>query len=58
MKTACAKRVVIIQKKDLPLACPQPGEGVYSAHPVVYLPIEKNKRVVCKYCSTEYVLSE
>ena len=58
MKAACAKRTVVIQKKDLPLACPLPNEAVYSAHPRVYLPIEKNKRVICKYCSTEYILSE
>ena len=56
MALACSKKKVIVTKDDLPLSCPQPGQKVKNAHPKVYLPIEKTKREICKYCSTEYIL--
>lgn len=47
---------VVITRADLPLACPMPGQNIQAMHPKVYLPIHKTRRIVCKYCSTEYIL--
>jgi len=58
MPQACAENKIIITSKDLPLSCPMPNQNIKNAHPKVYLPIEKTKREVCKYCSTEYILED
>lgn len=51
---ACAKKQKTITTADLPLCCPMPGERLWDGHPRVYLDIEKQGRVECPYCSTEY----
>ena len=47
-----------ISRKDLPLHCPLPGTSLWDSHPRVYIPIEDTEdgRMICPYCSTEYVL--
>jgi uncharacterized Zn-finger protein len=48
----------IITEADLPLSCPTPEMTLWNAHPRVFLPIEREGRVVCPYCSTCYVLKD
>jgi len=51
-------RPIEVHRSDLPLACPRPGETLWSLHPRVYLPIEDepNKEAVCPYCGAHYRL--
>jgi uncharacterized Zn-finger protein len=42
---------------DLPLHCPMPSMMLWSAHPRVYLPIQKTGEALCPYCGTKYVLA-
>ncbi|RTZ74509.1 MAG: zinc-finger domain-containing protein [Gammaproteobacteria bacterium] len=51
-------RTVKVNRDQLPLSCPLPGEEVWSLHPRVYLPIEATGEAVCPYCSTRYVLED
>lgn len=53
---ACAKLNYEVTRANLPLSCPLPEMAIWNAHPRVYLPIEKTGRVVCPYCSAEFVL--
>lgn len=46
----------LVTKQDLPLSCPMPGMKLWSAHPRVFLPIERTGEAICPYCSTRYVL--
>lgn len=55
-EASCAQRQVVVSQKDLPLSCPMPGQSLWNAHPRVFLPIGETGRVVCPYCSTEYIL--
>jgi uncharacterized Zn-finger protein len=50
-------RTISVNKKDLPVCCPQMDEALWCAHPRVYLPIE-GKEMTCYYCSTRYVVVE
>ena len=50
--------IVIVRGDQLPLCCPLPGDGVWNAHPRVYLPIEKGGEAQCPYCSTRYQLDK
>lgn len=56
--TPNSRRRVEITRADLPLHCPQDGECLWNAHPRVFLDIEDTpgQRVICPYCSTEYIL--
>ena len=56
LTTANAERVYEISRSDLPLHCPLPSMSLWNSHPKVYLPIEKTGKVVCPYCSAEFVL--
>lgn len=58
-KTPNMRRSYKVSKHDLPLHCPLPGASLWDSHPRVYLPIEdaKDGRMLCPYCSTEYVLT-
>ncbi|MEE3003748.1 MAG: zinc-finger domain-containing protein [Pseudomonadota bacterium] len=56
MKNACSSKKVIITEDDLPLSCPMPNQKIANAHPKVFLPIDRSKSTICKYCSTEYIL--
>jgi uncharacterized Zn-finger protein len=53
---ACEKRRYEVTKADLPLSCPARDMRVWDAHPRVYLPIEKEGKVVCPYCDARFVL--
>lgn len=47
-----------VSRADLPLACPPPGDALWSMHPRVYLPIEDepDQESVCPYCGAHYRL--
>jgi uncharacterized Zn-finger protein len=47
-----------VRRAELPLACPRPGETLWSMHPRVYLPIEDQSdgESLCPYCGTRYRL--
>ncbi len=49
---------VKVRRADLPLHCPMPGDSLWNSHPRVFLPIEDapDRRSICPYCSTEYIL--
>lgn len=53
---SCSQQHVEVTQKDLPLSCPMLGQSLWNAHPRVFLPVAEAGRVVCPYCSTEYVL--
>ena len=53
---SCDQQAIQVTPSDLPLCCPQPDKILWNAHPRVYLPVGEAGRVVCPYCSTEYVL--
>lgn len=53
---SCDQKAIQVTASDLPLCCPQPDKTLWNAHPRVYLPVEEAGRVVCPYCSTEYIL--
>lgn len=55
---ACTQRRYTITKADLPLSCPPREDRVWDAHPRVYLPIAQVGKVVCPYCSAEYILND
>lgn len=48
----------MVDKQDLPIACPTPQMMVWNAHPRVYLPIEQTGEATCPYCGAHYVLKE
>ena len=50
--------VIKVNRSDLPLSCPRPGEEVWNMHPRVYLPIEKTGEATCPYCGARYVLDD
>jgi uncharacterized Zn-finger protein len=50
------QRLIEVTAADLPLHCPTPSMRLWSAHPRVYLPIEKTGEALCPYCGTKYVL--
>jgi uncharacterized Zn-finger protein len=50
------ERHIEVTAADLPLHCPTPAMTLWSAHPRVYLPIEKTGEVLCPYCGTRYTL--
>lgn len=47
-----------VTASDLPLSCPMPNMTLWNAHPKVYLPIAKEKKVSCPYCGATYILDE
>jgi uncharacterized Zn-finger protein len=52
----CGEAWVEVEASDLPLSCPGHNDALYSLHPKVYLPIEKEGKCKCYYCGTVYVL--
>lgn len=60
LKPPNAESVVTIKRKDLPLHCPVPGSRLWDSHPRVYIPIEDavDKKMLCPYCSTRYILDD
>lgn len=54
------RKVIEISRKSLPVACPTPDMALWNSHPRVYLPFDsaRNGRLVCPYCSTEFVLTD
>jgi len=55
-KKPCAQKQKTISRADLPLCCPTLDERLWDGHPRVYLDIEKEGRVLCPYCETQYNL--
>ncbi len=55
---ASAQKTYEVTNKDLPLSCPMPGMTLWNAHPKVYLPIEKSKKIDCPYCGATYILTD
>lgn len=52
-----ARTVHEVTAADLPVYCPPPGEALWSAHPRVYIPLERpGERRICPYCGTAFVL--
>lgn len=52
-----AQRKVVVAAKDLPVHCPLPDSTLWNSHPRVYIPLEEaNRRALCPYCGTEFVL--
>lgn len=50
---------IYITQSDLPLSCPRPQDTLWSEHPRVYLPIDRESthgEVTCPYCGRHYVL--
>ncbi len=47
----------VVNRKDLPLCCPNAQTELWSAHPRVYLPIEKTGQATCPYCGAAYTLT-
>lgn len=63
MATAAASpsktpEVILVSRRDLPLACPPQGDKFWSQHPRVFLPIEKTGEAICPYCGANYRLQE
>lgn len=58
LKTASTQSRYEVQRTDLPLSCPMPGQKLWNAHPRVYLPIETTGSAKCPYCGADYVLVE
>jgi len=50
------QRRIEVTQADLPLHCPTPAMLLWSAHPRVFLPIEKTGTALCPYCGTQYTL--
>lgn len=48
----------IVHRHELPLSCPMDHMALWSAHPKVYLPIEKTGAAVCPYCGSRFVLHD
>lgn len=58
MSNAAQKTVKQVKPQELPLACPTPDMALWSEHPRVFLPLDRQKEAICPYCSTRYVLDE
>jgi len=50
--------VTEVEKGQLPLSCPMPGQSLWNQHPKVYLPIKPNQEVTCPYCGSKYRLKD
>ena len=50
--------VILVTRRDLPLACPPQWDKFWSQHPRVFLPIEKTGEATCPYCGAQYRLQE
>ena len=55
---ANARREYLVTEKDLPLSCPTDDMVLWNSHPRVFLPLAKEHRVKCPYCSAIYVLKK
>ena len=54
------RRQIGVAHGDLPVCCPTPEMALWSSHPRVWLPLAaaRDGRLVCPYCSTEFVLTD
>lgn len=50
------EEVILVQRSQLPLSCPQPNQTLWNQHPRVFLAIEKTGEAVCPYCGAHYRL--
>ena len=51
-----AVQTLEIGHSELPLFCPRDDTTLWSQHPRVYLPIEKDGDILCPYCGTRFIL--
>ncbi|MCC6534923.1 MAG: zinc-finger domain-containing protein [Burkholderiales bacterium] len=49
-------RHIEVSAKDLPLHCPTPEMMLWSAHPRVFLDVERSGEALCPYCGTRFTL--
>lgn len=57
-KKTSSNKSYIVHPSDLPLSCPPDNGVLWSAHPKVYLPIEKTGSETCPYCGTHFILKD
>ena len=58
MSEKARQPIHMVERSELPLSCPRPGDEVWNMHPRVYMPLEKEKRCECPYCGAVYELKE
>jgi uncharacterized Zn-finger protein len=58
LDTASTMNVYEVIRADLPLSCPTHEQKLWNSHPRVYLAIEETGKVLCPYCSAQYVLTD
>jgi uncharacterized Zn-finger protein len=56
LETASTDKSYRVNREDLPLSCPAPGQKLWNSHPRVYLPIEESGTASCPYCSAHFTL--
>ncbi len=56
MQTEHTTSHVEVTAADLPLHCPTPGTSLWSAHPRVFIRLDRMGEARCPYCSTLYKL--
>ena len=57
-KPACAEKLYVVHRHELPLSCPMDSMELWNAHPKVYLPIEETGSEKCPYCGTCFILQD
>lgn len=60
MPMTSQQQTIKVSKRELPLACPRPGDEVWNMHPRVYLSFKGGvgTTVTCPYCGANYQLTE
>jgi len=53
---ACAEKIYMVHRNELPLSCPTDKMTLWNAHPKVYLPIEQTGTEACPYCGSRFIL--
>jgi len=54
--TAAPAEAVLLEAKDLPAHCPNPGMPSWNSHPRVFLDVVDTGEAKCPYCGTVYRL--
>ena len=54
-----SQKVYQVVQSDLPIHCPTDEMSLWSAHPRVFLPLNKeHPEIHCPYCGTKFVLKD
>lgn len=56
LKNPCTQKKYVVTESDFPIACPPKSERIWDAHPRVYLEANEHGKIICPYCSTEFVI--